>query len=80
MGIQSHKEMREHKHKLDVLPIDHTIECLFTTNLLVPALAIKYCTFLLEFMEKDAFPQFKPLMTYKIFKVMYCNRLKDINP
>ncbi len=49
-------------------------------NLLVPALALEYCTFLLEFMEKDAFPQFKPPVASKIFKVMYCSRLKDINP
>ncbi len=49
-------------------------------NLLVLALNLEYCSFLLEFMEKDAFPQFKPPVIYKIFKVMYCNRLKDINP
>ncbi len=56
----------EYKHKLGVLPVDHTLEGLFTTSLLVPSFTFKYCTFLLEFMEKDNFPQFKPLVTYEI--------------
>jgi hypothetical protein len=42
------------------------LEGLFTTNLLVLNIAFKYCTFLLEFMEKENFPQFKPLVTYEI--------------
>jgi hypothetical protein len=39
-----------------VLLVDHMLESLFTTNLLVPSLVFKYYTFLLEFMKKDNFP------------------------
>jgi hypothetical protein len=56
------------------------LEGLFTTNLLVPSLAFKYYTFLLEFMKKNSFPQFKPLVTYEILLALYHNRLKDENP
>jgi hypothetical protein len=31
-------------------------------------------------MEEDTFPQFKPLVTYKILEVMYYNKFKDENP
>jgi hypothetical protein len=48
--------------------------------MLVPSLVLEYCTFLLEFIEKDVFPQFKLPMTYKILKALYCNRFEDRNP
>jgi hypothetical protein len=55
-------------------------ECFSTTSLLVLGLAFEYCTFLFELMEKNVFPQFKPLVTYKILNALYCNRLEDGNP
>lgn len=55
-------------------------ECFFTTNLLVLGLALEYCTFLLKLTRKDVFPQFKHLVTYKIFKALYRNIFEDGNP
>jgi hypothetical protein len=69
--------LREYKYKLGVLPIYHTLEGLFIANILVLSLVLEYCTFMLEFMEKDNFPQFKPPMTYNIFEALYYNKLED---
>jgi hypothetical protein len=78
MGIQWHKKLRAIEAQIRFITCFYSpqlFECLFTTNLLVPNLALEYCTFLFEFMEKDTFPQFKP----PIFKALYYNKLEDEN-